>query len=95
MKNFRHLKIKWTDYLKYRIDLRGYTLKEIERIIRKSPERYFDTETRRNIVVGKHDNRLVVIPFEIFDDEIVPITVHAISRQQINFRIKTGRFENE
>lgn len=95
MENFSNLKIKWTDYFKYRIDLRGYNFKEIEKIIRKSPEQYFDTETRRTVVVGKHDKRLVIIPLEILNEEIIPITIHATSRQQINFRNKTGRFQNE
>lgn len=47
------------------------------------------------IVIGKHDDRLVMIPYETEGDKIVPITVHATTRQQINFRVKTGRFRYE
>jgi len=85
--------IIWTDYLKYRVKLRGFTLEIIEDIIRYSNERYFDSSTDRWIVVGKDSNILVMIPHEISDDSsITPITIHATTRQQINYRIKSGRF---
>jgi len=84
--------IIWSDYLKYRIELRGFELSKIENIVRYSEERYFDTVTRRLIVVGKHDDRLVIIPYEKHGNEVTPVTIHATTRQQINFRVKTGRF---
>jgi len=61
-------------------------------VIRYSTERYIDSSTGRNVVVGKHDNRLVMIPYECDENRITPVTVHATSRQQIKFRLKTGRF---
>jgi len=87
--------INWTDYLKYRATLRGFDLTKLEDIIRHSSERYFDTETGRHIVVGRHDQQLVIIPCEIREEAIIPVTVHAITRQQIRFRLNTGRFINE
>ena len=57
-----------------------------------SVERYFDTITRRIIAVGRHDDRLVMVPYEEKKDTITPITIHVTTRQQINFRPKTGRF---
>ena len=87
-----HYEIIWSDYLHYRAKLRGFDLSEIERIIRFSSERYFDASTGRNVVIGKHYDRLVLIPYEFSDDRIIPITIHATTRQQINFRLKTGRF---
>ena len=87
-------KIIWTDYLKFRVKLRGFTLESIEDIIRYSNERYFDTSTDRWIVVGKDSNILVIIPHEIDDEgSITPITIHATTQQQINYRIKSGRFK--
>lgn len=88
-------KIVWLEYIKYRADLRGFNLTKIEEILRYSEERYFDTETRRLVVVGSHDERLVMIPHERTENEITPVTIHTVTRQQINFRIKTGRFTNE
>jgi len=85
----------WSEYMKYRVQLREFELSNIENIIRYSGERYFDAATHRTIVIGKHDERLVMIPYETKGNEIVPITIHATTRQQINFRIKTGRFRYE
>ena len=87
--------IKWTEYLKYRAKIRGLDLDRLEHIIRHSSERYFDTETRRHVVVGRHIDQLVMIPFETHQEVVTPITVHAITRQQIRFRLNTGRFTNE
>ena len=36
------LTLIWSDYIKYRIDLRGFNLSKIEEILRFSDERYFD-----------------------------------------------------
>ncbi|MGH8558412.1 MAG: hypothetical protein ACRESZ_13305 [Methylococcales bacterium] len=81
----------FTDYLKFRADLRGFNSIEIENILRYSQERYFDIETQRCIVVGELNNRLVMIPYEESETEIAPITSHATTRQQIKFRLNTGR----
>jgi len=86
------MKIIWTDYLKYRSHKRGFNLSTIENILLYSSERYFDTTTQRMIVVGKHDKSLVMIPYEKKQEGIVPITIHATTKQQINFRLSTRRF---
>jgi len=80
--------------MKYRAKLRGFDLAKIEDIIRYSTERYFDTITQRTIVVGRHDDRLVLIPYEEKGNEVTPITIHTTTRQQINFRLKAGRFRH-
>ena len=90
----RHAVI-WTDYMKYRAKLRGFDLVRIEEIVRHSSERYFDVATGRHVVVGRHGSTLVMIPYEISEDSITPITVHATTRQQINFRLRTGRYTHE
>lgn len=95
MENLEKATIVWTDYIKYRADLRHFELTKIEHILRYSTERYFDTVTRHMIVVGRHDDKLVIIPYEKKGNEIRPITIHATTRQQINFRLKTGRFVYE
>ena len=87
--------IVWTEYIRYRLTLRGYNILTIEEILRYSPERYIDTVTNRMIVIGKHKKLLVMIPYEVKDDILTPITIHTTSRQQINSRIKSGRLDNE
>lgn len=86
------LEIIWTSYLRYRATRRGFDLSLIENILRFSSERYYDVETDRAIVIGKHHDQLVLIPYEYSNNQITPITIHATSRQQIRFRLKTGRF---
>jgi hypothetical protein len=89
------LRIVWTEYLQYRAELRGFDLAKLEHIVRHSDERYFDTETRLAVVVGRHDRQLVLIPYEVAADAVTPVTVHAITRQQIRFRLRAGRFTDE
>ncbi len=84
--------IVWSEYLKYRAELRGFELSKIEKILRYGEEKYFDTATRRLIAIGKHDDRLVIIPYEEHGNELIPVTIHVTTRQQIKFRLKTGRF---
>lgn len=64
----------------------------IEHILRFSSERYFDSVTQRMVVVGRHGNRLVMVPYEQQYDTVTPVTIHATTRQQINVRLRTGRF---
>jgi hypothetical protein len=88
--------VVWTDYFKYRVKLRGFNLKNVEEILRYSNERYYDSVTERLVVVGKDASVMVVIPYEKQDDSaITPITIHATNRQQIRYRVKSGRYRNE
>lgn len=87
--------IIWTDYLKYRATLRGFDLTILEQILQYSNERYFDTETRRKIVVGRHGKELVIMPYDEDEDTITPVTVHTISRHQLEFRLRTERLIHE
>jgi RNA:NAD 2'-phosphotransferase (TPT1/KptA family) len=80
--------------MKYRARLRGFDLARIEEIVRHSSERYLDIATGRYVAVGRHGKMLVAIPYEMDEDSITPITIHATTRQQINFRLRTGRYSH-
>ena len=82
----------WTGYLQHRARSRGFDLAIIEHILRFSRERYFDTVTQRMVVAGRHGHRLVMVPYDQEHDRVTPVTIHATTRQQINFRLRTGRF---
>ena len=84
--------IIWSAYLQYRAELRGFKLATIEDILKYSGERYSDTETGRLIAVGRYEEGLVIIPYEYLGDVIIPVTIHATTRQQIRFRLKNGRY---
>lgn len=81
--------------MQYRARVRGFDLEKLEQIVLHSTERYYDTETGRAVVIGRYDKKLVILPYETAEGVIIPVTAHAITRQQINFRLKTGRFINE
>jgi hypothetical protein len=87
--------VAWTEYLKYRAALRGFDLAQIEQIAKSSTERYMDTATNRRVVVGRCGRTLVLIPYEMSQDVLTPITIHATTRKQIEFRVKAGRFIHE
>lgn len=88
-------RIVWTDYMRYRTRLRGFDIELLEQILKRSSERYFDVETSRLVVVGRHNNDLVMIPYDKENDTITPVTVHMTTRQQVNFRLKMERLINE
>ncbi len=88
-------RIVWTDYMRYRTRLRGFDIELLEQILKRSSERYFDVETGRLVVVGRHNNDLVMIPYDKENDTITPVTVHMTTRQQVNFRLKMERLINE
>ena len=87
--------IVWSEYMKYRLNLREYALTMVEQILRYSSERYVDTVTGRMVAIGRHGKLLVMIPYELRGRTLTPVTIHATNRQQINSRIKSGRFKNE
>jgi len=85
----------WTDYMRYRVRLRGFNLATVEYIVRYSTERYMDTATGRLVAVGRHDQCLVMVPYEREGNVLTPVTIHVTTRQQVNSRVKSGRFINE
>ena len=86
------MRIVWTEYLKYRAALRGFDLAKVEQIIQSSKERYMDTATNRQVVIGRYGKILVLIPYEVSGEVLTPVTIHATTRQQIELRLKIGRF---
>ena len=86
--------IIWTDYMKYRSSARGIDLGIVEEIVRHATERYVDSETHRSIAVGRHMNAIVVVAYEQSETTLTPVTIHATTRRQINFRIRTGRYSH-
>ena len=70
LENIEQLPIILSGYIKYRAILRGFDFTQIKKIIRYSEERYFDTITQRKIVVGRDNDRLVMISYEKRENEI-------------------------
>lgn len=91
----QEIPIVWTAYLRYRAELRGFELARIEEIVRYSKERYVDNATARLVAIGKQADRLLMVPYEREEDAFRPVTVHATTRNQIEARIRSGRFTHE
>jgi hypothetical protein len=89
------VEIVWTDYMQFRARLRGFDFTSIEEVVRYSSERYSDTVTGRIIIIGRINDALVMVPCDMDQDKVTPVTIHATTRQQINFRLTTKRFANE
>lgn len=53
-------------------------MEKLEHILIHSSERYYDTETGRSIVAGRHERQLVMIPYEVDGEIVTPVTVHFI-----------------
>lgn len=83
--------IIWTAYLRHRAHMRGFDLAVIEQIVRFTPERYYDRDTQRMVAIGRHGPGFVLVPYDQEARTITPVTVHAITRQQLTFRLRQGR----
>jgi len=81
--------------MRYRATLRRFDLARIEEVVRYCNERYVDSATGRLIAVGRHVDELIMVPYEIEQDMIRPVTAHAVTRAQIDARVKSGRFTHE
>ena len=89
--------IHYTDYFRYRMQFRRIPDGVPEQIFLHAIERYFDTETQRNIAVhqirlGRGRRAQIMLAYEEYDDYVEFVTIHKIKRREINFRIRTGRW---
>ena len=87
--------IVWTQYMKYLLSLLGYDPAKVENLLRHSAECYMDTVTGRAVVIGRHESLLVMIPYDRDGDTLTPVTIHAITQQQIISRFRSGRLKYE
>jgi hypothetical protein len=88
----RAVEIRWTTHARFRRERRGFQVPLLEHILRTSTERYSDTVTGRRIVVGRHESLLVLIAYETDGDTIVPVSVHATTRRDIQARLHRGHY---
>lgn len=89
------MEVEWLPYMQHRAAEREFELDRLEQIVRFSNERYLDTSTGRYVAIGKHDNRLVLVAYEMGEGTYRPVTVHLTTRTQVFARLKAGRYANE
>jgi hypothetical protein len=68
-----------------------------EHIYLNASERYFDTETERDIAVhrvriGRRRMAQMMLAYEEYAEHVEFVTIHKINRRDINFKIQTGRW---
>lgn len=88
-------RILWTDYFLYRASERNLDLSQIEKILRYSSERYIDTDTGSHMAIGSMGTHVILVAYDVTEDCYEAITAHATNRQQISFRLKSGRNRHE
>ncbi|MBC8458636.1 MAG: hypothetical protein H8D67_11640 [Deltaproteobacteria bacterium] len=89
--------IHYTDYFRYRMQFRHISAGVPEEIYLNATERYFDTETLRDIAVhqvrlGRRRRAQMMLAYEEYAEHVEFVTIHKINRREINFRIQTGRW---
>ena len=86
------MQLEWTDYMRFRVQSRGFSLEAIEQTVRYSNERYIDDTTGRLIAIGKDFESLFLVAYEVNENIITPVTVHRSTRKQIVERLKAQRY---
>lgn len=89
--------IHYSDYFRYRMQFRRIPEGVPEQIFLHATERYFDTETQRNVAVhrvrlGRRRRAQMMLAYEEYANHVEFVTIHKINRREINFRIRTGRW---
>lgn len=89
-------KIRYTDYFLERLEFREIPREIVEAMLNKAVERYFDAETGRFIAVQrvKYKGRYkrLLVAYEEEGDEITAVTVHTVTKRQVQARIKRQRW---
>ncbi|MBI2355651.1 MAG: hypothetical protein HYV13_00405 [Candidatus Doudnabacteria bacterium] len=89
--------IIYSPHLEFRLKLRQIPKSLVKRIFRTSSERYFDTLTRKYIVVSqvkyKNQMREMAVIYEMHENQVVLITIHPLKFSQKLNRIKSERWQ--
>jgi hypothetical protein len=89
-------KVQYIDYFLDRLRFRKIPQAVAERVLCEATERYFDVETGRFIAIkevqyGRRKKRLMVA-YEEQGNEVTPITVHAVTKRQVQSKIERLRW---
>ena len=88
--------IHYTEYMQDRMEFRHIPQQVVEGILLTAIERYFDSETGRFIAVQRvrhHGSyKRLAVAYEEKGDEITAVTVHTVTKRQVQARIKRQRW---
>jgi hypothetical protein len=93
------VQVIYSDHLRFKIRVRQIPEDLPERIYRESRQRYYNHHSVRHIAVMEtHYQRrriLMMIAYDQLLDHVEIITIHPITKQQIQDRLTTGRWTYE
>ena len=90
------MNLRFSEHAQWRLHLREINEKDVEMVLEKSIERYYDAVTRNQVAVAeriyKNKMRWLAVSYSEFLDEIWVVTAHPISRSQIDNRSRMRRW---
>jgi hypothetical protein len=93
------MEIKYSDHLRFKMRVRNIPENLPERICRESVQRYYNHHTLRHIAVMETHYQglrtLMMIAYDQFPDHIEILTIHPITKKQIQDRLKNERWTHE
>jgi len=89
-------KIRYTDYFLDRLRVRNIPKAVVAEILHGAIERYFDVETGRFVRVKrvKYKGRYkrLMVAYEETENEMTAVTIHSVTKRQVQSRIKRQRW---
>ena len=88
--------IRYTEYMRDRMEFRRVPRQVVESILHTAIERYLDIETGRFMAVRRvryqGSYKRLVVAYEEQGNEMTAITVHTVTKRQVQARIQRQRW---
>ncbi len=93
------MEVKYSAHLRFKMQVREIPEQMPERIYRESKQRYYNHHSLRHIAVmavhHKQRRTWMMIAYDQTPDHVEIITIHPITKDQIQERLITGRWAHE
>jgi len=93
------VEIQYSPHLQFKLAVRRIPIELPERIYRESKQRYYNHHSVRRVAVMEtlyqRHRTLMMIAYDQFADHVEIITIHPITRAQIQDRLRDGRWSYE
>lgn len=93
------MEVKYSDHLRFKMQVREIPEQMPERIYRESKQRYYNHHSLRRIAVmevhHKQRRTWMMIAYDQTSDYAEIITLHPVTKDQIQERLRTGRWTHE
>lgn len=93
------MEIRYSDHLRFKLRVREIPERIPEWIYRESRQRYYNHHSLRRIAVMEvryfQRRTLMMIAYDHLPDHVEIVTIHPITQDQIQDRLRTGRWTYE